>query len=448
MNHMPILPRISIVTPSYNQAKYLEECMDSVLSQGYPNLEYVIMDGGSNDGSVEIIKKYEKHLTYWQSQPDGGQYTAINAGFTHTTGEIMAWLNSDDRYHPNAFLKVSCAFSEFPDVNWITGRATIFQENGLLGGLDRFFPQFSRRKILSGHFDKPFIMQEATFWRRGLWETAGGRLDTSYQLAADTELWMRFFRTDQLHILDTLLAGFRQQNDNRSIQNIGKYHEEARRAISQELLSLQGDRSFEAASPHNIPVETTIRFADTFAIPRFKPSGHPLWQTYLRTVQEWIMKRQAGLEAAAIFLDEINLWQDSETYETKNLKNYLQQCLDEKQRAESLIHEGEILYHTGNLDEALRATFEALDIWPTSADGNNNLGVLLYHKGKVEEAIEYLVLVTQHDASKREAYRNLGVIFHELGQPDKVQWALDYYLSWFPNDLEMEQFYRRLLECP
>jgi len=446
---MSLPPRISIVTPSYNQAKYLEECMDSVLSQKYPNLEYVVMDGGSTDGSVEIIKKYAKHLTYWQTCPDGGQYAAINAGFARTTGEVMAWLNSDDRYHPNAFLKAACAYSEYPDVNWISGRATIFQENGLFSGIDRFYPQFSYRKMLSGHIDKPFIMQEATFWRRSLWDKASGRLDTSYHLAADTELWMRFFRTDRLYLLDALLAGFRQQDNNRSIQNIEKYHEEARTAISRELASLQDDMPFEIPpSPLKIPVETILRFADIFGIPRFKPGHQPLWRAYLHTVQEWIFERQAGLEAAPIFRDEIDLWQDSEEYDLKPLKHYLQKCLELKQRAENLIHDGELCYSNGDLDGALNATFEALDIWPTSADGNNNLGVLLYHKGRVQDAIEYLVQVTQHDVSKREAYLNLAVIFHELGQRDKVQWALEYYLSWFTDDREMEQFYRRLMECP
>lgn len=446
--HNILPPRISIVTPSFNHGKYLEECIDSVLSQGYHNLEYIVMDGGSSDGSVEIIKKYEKYLTYWQSSPDGGQYAAINAGFTRATGEIMAWLNSDDRYHPNAFLKVACAFSEYPHVNWITGRATLFQENGQLKGIDRFYPQFSRRKMLSGHIDKPFIMQEATFWRRRLWDEAGGRLDTSYHLAADTELWLRFFRTDHLYLIDALLAGFRQQNDNRSVQNIEKYHEEARTAISREMASLQDEEVFETSpSPLIIPAETIVRFADNYGIPRFKPGHHPLWRTYLHTVKEWILERQAGLEAASIFRNEIDLWQDSEEYDIKPLKDYLQQCLELKQCAENLIDEGELRYRNGDLDGALKATFEALDIWPTSADGNNNLGVLLYHKGKVQEAIAYLLLVTQHDVSKREAYRNLAIIFHDLGQRDKILWVLDYYLAWFPDDCEMEQFYRRLLEC-
>lgn len=445
---MPLPPRISIVTPSYNQAKYLEECMDSVLSQGYPNLEYIVMDGGSTDGSVEIIKKYAKYLTYWQSCPDGGQYAAINAGFAHTTGEVMAWLNSDDRYHPNAFLKVACAFSEWPEVNWITGRRTTYEENGFFSGIDRFFPQFSRRKMLSGHIDKPFIMQEATFWRRRLWEKVGGRLDTSYTLAADTELWIRYFREDRLYVLDALLGGFRQQDNNRSTNNISKYHEEARGAISRELASFQDNEFFEIPPPQlKIATETYLSFAATFSIPRFKPCLKPLWQTYLFTIKDWIVNRKGGLEAASIFHDEIALWQDSDEYDIPSLIHYLHKCLEFKRQAEALIHVGETRYYNGDLAGALKATFEALDIWPTSPDGNNNLATLLYYKGKMQEAIEYLLLATQYDVGKRESYQNLAIIFHELGQYDKVQWALEYYLAWFPEDREMEQFYRRMLEC-
>ena len=123
-------PKISIVTPNYNMGAYLEETIKSVISQNYPNLEYFIIDGGSNDNSLEIIKKYERHLTYWISEKDNGMYHAIQKGFEKSTGEIMAWLNSDDMYHSNSLFIVAEIFDSFPQVEWLLGASTTFDEKG------------------------------------------------------------------------------------------------------------------------------------------------------------------------------------------------------------------------------------------------------------------------------------------------------------------------------
>jgi glycosyltransferase involved in cell wall biosynthesis len=227
------LPHICVITPSFNQGRYLEACIDSVLSQNYPNLEYIIMDGGSTDNSVEIIKKYEKHLTYWQSISDGGHYAAINDGFKKTTGQIMTWLNSDDTFHPNAFKIAGLIFKYRDDIQWIMGRPNTYNEQGSQLWINDRLPIWSREMYLIKQFK--YIQQEGTFWRRSLWNTAGGCLDTNIALAGDLELWVRFFRHAQLFTVDALLAGFRTHSGQKSQAFRTQYISEAEHILDQEI---------------------------------------------------------------------------------------------------------------------------------------------------------------------------------------------------------------------
>lgn len=227
-------PKITVVTPSFNQADYLEECIDSILSQNYPNLEYIIMDGGSTDGSVEIIKKYKKYLAYWQSQPDGGQYAAINEGVHRSSGEIMTWLNSDDKFHPRAFETVANIFMERASVEWIMGRPNGFSPNGVQSWVYDYLPLWSREKYLRKEYRNPYIQQEGTFWRRSLWEKAGAYLRSDLQLAGDLELWTRFFRYAQLYTADAMLAGYRQHPRQKSASFLEEYNREAENILDQE----------------------------------------------------------------------------------------------------------------------------------------------------------------------------------------------------------------------
>jgi len=231
LNHHP---KISIVTPSFNQGQFLEECIDSILSQNYPNLEYIIMDGGSTDGSVEIIKKYEKYLTYWQSKPDGGQYAAIDQGFKRTSGEIMAWLNSDDKYHPNSLFNVVHIFGKYPDVEWITGRPTSWNEDGQLINIG-WLPSWCRENFIQPGPKEYYIQQESTFWKRTLWGKAGAKLRTDLKFAGDLELWIRFFRHAQLYTVDALLGGFRHHPNQKTKLCMDKYNREAELLINQEI---------------------------------------------------------------------------------------------------------------------------------------------------------------------------------------------------------------------
>ena len=234
-----ILPKLSIVTPSFQQAGFLEATIQSVLGQNYPELEYFIVDGGSTDGSVEIIRRYEDRLSGWVSEPDGGQYDAVNKGFARTTGEIMGWINSDDFYLPGALSIVGEVFAEFPEIEWITTlHAAVADASGRLVKIHTR-PGYPRRGFMRGenlpvgtHFAQGWIQQESTFWRRSLWERAGSRLDLGYKLAGDFELWARFFQHADLIGIGAPLAGFRLHGAQRSVQQEQGYLREAQQAFA------------------------------------------------------------------------------------------------------------------------------------------------------------------------------------------------------------------------
>lgn len=201
-------PKISIVTPSFNQAQYLEETIRSVLLQGYPNQEYIIIDGGSTDGSVEIIKKYEPWLTFWVSEPDRGQSHAINKGFKHSTGEIMAWLNSDDYYAPDAFSKVVMAFK---DTQWVAGNCYVIYKDGTID-CPKGQPVITMEQWLLHNQQ----IQPNVFWRRSIWVDSGG-VDEGMHYSFDYDLWLKFAQFQMCPVwIDQYIAHYRIHNDSKT----------------------------------------------------------------------------------------------------------------------------------------------------------------------------------------------------------------------------------------
>tara|TARA_R100000935_G_scaffold56463_1_gene88040 strand:+ start:9618 stop:10484 length:867 start_codon:yes stop_codon:yes gene_type:complete len=202
-------PKITVVTPNYNQDCFIEHTILSVLNQKYPNLEYIIIDGGSTDASVSIIKKYEDKLHYWVSENDSGMYDAINKGFSMSSGEIMCWINSDDILMENSLHLVSKIFINNSRIKWVQGLPTVINEEGDI--------VFQRQQVFSKlHFyllnhenNFSFIQQESTFWSRELWKEAGGKLNEQFKLAADFDLWMRFFNIEKMYCTDFPLGAFR-----------------------------------------------------------------------------------------------------------------------------------------------------------------------------------------------------------------------------------------------
>jgi hypothetical protein len=232
-------PRITLVTAVYNGARYIEDTIRSIVEQGYPNLEYIIVDGGSTDGTVDIIRKYDKNVTWWVSQPDKGVYDALNTGFARASGEIMGWLNASDMLHTKGLFVVGSVFAGLPEVEWITGRPTKFSPAGMTVKVWPV-PRWSRMRFLAGA--NKYIQQESTFWRRKLWEKAGGRLSTEFRAEGDFELWVRFFRHARLYSVDAFIAGYRAHEGALSSSNMEMYDGTCDAIADRELQSLNGAR--------------------------------------------------------------------------------------------------------------------------------------------------------------------------------------------------------------
>lgn len=228
-------PRITIVTPNFNMERFLEQTITSVVAQNYANLEYIVIDGGSTDDSARIIKKYDKEISYWVSEPDSGLYAALNKGFQRSTGEIMGWLNSDDILHEGSLTTVAKLFTSNVSMNWLQGYPNTIDMNNQI---------IHKREHVSSKYNfylrdftwdmNAYVQQESTFWRRSLWKKAGEHIDERYKLAGDFELWMRFFRHEKLCCSRQLLGAYRKRPGQKS-SDIDAYNFEANQIVDREL---------------------------------------------------------------------------------------------------------------------------------------------------------------------------------------------------------------------
>jgi glycosyltransferase involved in cell wall biosynthesis len=222
-------PKISVITPSYNQAGFIEQTIRSVLLQRYPNLEYIVIDGGSTDGSVEIIRKYEPWLTYWVSEPDRGQSHAINKGFERATGDVLCWLNSDDYYLPNALFRVGAALAKGKGNYAATGHCLkVYHDGRPTAPLEGRYE--NRRRLLQ--FWKGYQMhQPAIFWRREVFEKVG-RLDETLHLIMDFDYWARIAAHFDFVNLDCALAGCNYHADAKTGDEYRQYHADLKKYAS------------------------------------------------------------------------------------------------------------------------------------------------------------------------------------------------------------------------
>ncbi len=208
-------PRITIITPSFNQAQFLPATARSVLSQeGTFDLEWLVVDGGSTDGTVDYLKSLNDPRVRWVSEKDRGQGDAINKGLARASGEIVAWLNSDDLYAPGALSRVAGAFGADPQKQWVIGRCDIVDESGneirhrVTAYKDWFLRRYSYRRLLRENF----ISQPAAFWRK----SAASAIDESLHYTMDYDLWLRLGKLSDPIFIDDVLAHFRFHSTSKS----------------------------------------------------------------------------------------------------------------------------------------------------------------------------------------------------------------------------------------
>jgi glycosyltransferase involved in cell wall biosynthesis len=235
-------PCITIVVPSYNQAPYLGSTLQSIFDQDYPYLEVIVMDGGSTDGSLEVIKSYSDRLTYWQSQPDGGQTSAIRAGIERGSGELLSWLNSDDILLPNVLWRYAQALRKHPEADVLYGHHLVIDRKGTRVEEYKHPKYFTRL----AWWTAPYIAQPGTFFTRHIWQLVDG-VDQQMQAAFDYDLWYRFMTAQARFVhVGGFVSGFRLHPVAKSQTWQGRYAEEyaVLRQRYAEYLGTKGQRCF------------------------------------------------------------------------------------------------------------------------------------------------------------------------------------------------------------
>lgn len=293
---MTTQPRISVVTVAFNAADTLEQTMLSVLQQGYDNIEYIVVDGGSNDGTQGIIQRYSDRLKWWVSEPDGGQYDAIEKGFKQATGDIFYWINSDDLMLSHTLEVVVEIFSSIPDLQWLsTLNPIVLDETGAMARVNPI-PGFHReafmrgRYLPGGNFFWGFIQQESTFFTGELWRKSH-HVMKDYPLAGDFALWCEMYRHAELVGCAYPLCSFRARAGQRSIDT-DRYVEEAKRALEKnrgdiewsgeglrERLSVRSGKE-KYIRKYNPLKETSVKIVDNLELRDIKRK----WEVLEKTV--------------------------------------------------------------------------------------------------------------------------------------------------------------------
>ena len=230
MDPLPPHPKVSIVMPSFNQARFLEDSIKSVLAQDYPHIEFILVDGGSKDNSLEIIRRYQEHFAWWVSEKDKGHADGLNKGFAHATGQILAWLNSDDTYFPGAISEAAAFLVEHPEVGMVYSDCDLIDDEGR--NIGKFASrQTDYHRLLRGSVHIP---QATTFFRADLWRQVGP-LDLSLFFSFDYDLWVRLAKVSELRYVPRRWASFRMHERGKSVVNDDQCYPDMLRVYQREV---------------------------------------------------------------------------------------------------------------------------------------------------------------------------------------------------------------------
>jgi len=255
--------------------------IESVLSQNYASLQYIVIDGGSNDGSIDVISEYSSEIDVFISEPDKGQYFAINKGMSYAKGDVCAWLNADDVYMPWTFKVVNELFSQ-EKIDWLIGRMAFMNKDGVLkrtANKDSAKPRsiINKGLFMSGAYGP--LQQESMFWRKSLWDKNNG-LNTSLALAADYDLWIRFSRYADLNSVNVPLAAFRMTGNNRSFVGSEQYIDEVINDVKSTTLSWLEKKIVCLKSPYISLLMRLFAFAPLLSY------------SYSDSKNKWVLKKR------------------------------------------------------------------------------------------------------------------------------------------------------------